>query len=36
MLRLRGMVTEHDDVYRIADSHRLLINYYANSLAHFG
>jgi glycerol-3-phosphate O-acyltransferase len=35
MLRLRGLVTEEDDVYRIDDAHRPLIDYYANSLAHF-
>ncbi len=36
MLRLRGLVSAHDDVYRIADGARPLIDYYANSLAHFG
>jgi len=35
MLRLRGLITEEDDVYRIDDAHRPLIDYYANSLAHF-
>jgi glycerol-3-phosphate O-acyltransferase len=35
MLRLRGLVTEENDVFRIASGHKALIDYYANSLAHF-
>lgn len=35
MLCIRGMVVEQDDVFRIADDHRPLVDYYANSLAHF-
>lgn len=35
MLRLRGLITEQDDLYRIDPDHRALVDYYANSLAHF-
>jgi hypothetical protein len=35
MLRLRGIVSENEDVFQIVGAHRTLVDYYANSLAHF-